>query len=533
MISRFFAILLAGVALGGCGQPAAHELDTGAAPEVDVSSHDFDFAECKKRIAAAEAEPVAPGAPRYDARRVALLGRAYGEPLLYVAEPPKPARDWADAYEDGLRLAVDFRPRIKLQAALKQFPKADLRRMFLRGGYLYSDNPHAAYALVRELTWGDLYDAPVVLVDRGAERIRLVRDASERPPIYRYGSGRLQGQPAKLFFGDRSATDERELDEPLHRDLRELRDRVGFDRIAPEHVTKTAIVASLRFGERTVRALLVSQGARLDLACYAASRDERAAIAKRVEDTAWRRRAVAGLHHAVDEILGEELPFDRPYDAKDHLDDGKLRPSWEQAYKLGQSTYGMSPEGHSYFVFDTKGRPLPPETCVAMVADSYERASGTWYRPLGQDRARTPGGVDFKALGLDNRSGVLAFGLFADAHPELFASRRFSGAERIPFERRDDFFAFLLANADKFAPGDVLAIQGPKPDGYVHQHAILLEDVDPISGFPYAMADQMKRPRRRSWEGIMGEAPKRALLYHLHPTDAFFAHLAAQADKRN
>jgi hypothetical protein len=61
----------------------------------------------------------------------------------------------------------------------------------------------------------------------------------------------------------------------------------------------------------------------------------------------------------------------------------------------------------------------------------------------------------------------------------------------------------------------VVAIQGIKRDGNIHQHAILIERTDPMTGFPYGLADQMKWPRRRTWEGIMGEAPRRSLLFHL------------------
>ncbi|MEQ9319664.1 MAG: hypothetical protein RIF41_10940, partial [Polyangiaceae bacterium] len=67
--------------------------------------------------------------------------------------------------------------------------------------------------------------------------------------------------------------------------------------------------------------------------------------------------------------------------------------------------------------------------------------------------------------------------------------------------------------------------QGPKPDGYVHQHAILVEDTDPVTGMPYSLADQMKWPRLRTWEGIMAEAPKRALLYHVRPKTSFLTRL--------
>ena len=74
-------------------------------------------------------------------------------------------------------------------------------------------------------------------------------------------------------------------------------------------------------------------------------------------------------------------------------------------------------------------------------------------------------------------------------------------------------------------PGDVIAIQGKKADGKIHQHAILVEWADPITGFPSGLADQMKRPRRRTWEGIMAEAPLRSLLYRARPRDTVWTRL--------
>ena len=89
--------------------------------------------------------------------------------------------------------------------------------------------------------------------------------------------------------------------------------------------------------------------------------------------------------------------------------------------------------------------------------------------------------------------------------------------ERIKFRNRSRFFGFLVREADRFAPGDVVAIQGLKNDGLVHQHAILIEDTDPLTGFPYALADQMRVPRQRTWEAIMAEAPLRSLFFKVRP----------------
>jgi len=143
-------------------------------------------------------------------------------------------------------------------------------------------------------------------------------------------------------------------------------------------------------------------------------------------------------------------------------------------------------------VFDETGRPLPPETCVAMILDAYERASGHWYRSRGEPAGRTEGGVDFNSLGIRNRAGVISFEEFAESAPALFESYRFSARERVPFGERERFFATIMEHKRGFLPGDVIAIHGPKPDGYVHQHAILVADIDPLTGFPYLLADQMK-----------------------------------------
>jgi hypothetical protein len=297
--------------------------------------------------------------------------------------------------------------------------------------------------------------------------------------------------------------------------------------------TQDGMVAELRFPAslatgatdaekaRWVTALIDADGAHLELACLDAPRKRRKAVAAAVEADAPRRRSVATLQHAVRMLSYEKPPFDRPRGVKDHLSDGQLRPLWEFAYKRGH--HGFEHEEKAYLVFDRKGRPYPPQMCVSFILDAYERASGTWYGTVDEPRERSVGSIDFDELGVKNRAGVLAFEKFAESRPDLFVTSRFE--ERIPFAQRDDYFAYLVEHADRFQPGDVVSIQGPKPDGYVHQHAILVEDTDPITGMPYSLADQMKWPRLRTWEGIMAEAPKRALLYHVRPKTHFLTRL--------
>jgi hypothetical protein len=166
-----------------------------------------------------------------------------------------------------------------------------------------------------------------------------------------------------------------------------------------------------------------------------------------------------------------------------------------------------------------------PEVCVDFVLDSFERTSGTWFTPRGGALHRVHGKLDFDDTGIKNRRGVIAFGLFAEQRPDLFEVRRFAGEDRIQFKERTRYFDYLTDHADEVRPGDVISIQGKKRDNKIHQHAILVEWADPITGFPSGLADQMKRPRRRTWEGIMAEAPLRALFYRARPRDTVWEKL--------
>jgi hypothetical protein len=329
------------------------------------------------------------------------------------------------------------------------------------------------------------------------------------------------GHAADLLFGDRVAASEADLARPLHRDLAALADDVGFDRTHIKHLTEEAIVADLRFGEVWTEALLESNGASLKLACMAAEDTTQKAIEAFLAKTAIQRRALAALRTAVTAQADEALPFDRPAQEPNHLRDGTLRPMWINAYLRGQNSFSFEEKG--YPVYDAAGRPSPPEVCVDFVLDTYERASGTWFRPRGEPPGRVIGKLDFREIDIPNRRAVLAFGDFAEVTPELFEFRRWKGEERIPFAQRSRFFEYLTEHADEVRPGDVIAIQGYKADDNIHQHAILVERADPVTGFPFGLADQMKRARRRTFEGIMAEAPKRSLFYRARPTEALLA----------
>jgi hypothetical protein len=511
MLRRFSLPLLA---LAACAPPPGPPAEAFTAAVVaPLIAEDLELGACRARVAEARATEAVVGTPELDARRPAMLGRALGEPVIFRAPPAGGRDEKPRGHATVQRLVRSHR-----------HDKASLRDQVLRDGYLYSEDPVEAFILVKELTLVDLFDEDRIFLFRGETLHTLERRKAkyDRGFAYVHVDGPEKGREAKLFGFDRVGLDEAAVrGGPLHRDLRSLRNRVGFDRMRIEHHGERAMVASLRFDARWVTALIEVDGPHLELGCLEADAGTRAEVEAFVAAEAPRRRAVAALQRAVGMMAEERMPFDRPRSAEDHLSDGQLRPQWEYAYKRGY--FGFSHEEQGYGVFDRDGRPLPPQTCVELVLDTYERASGTWFRPQGEAREKVIGGIDFAAIGVQNRSGVLAFEKFAEERDDFFATQRFP--ERIAFRDREAFFGNLVEKADSFRPGDIVAIQGPKPDGYVHQHAILIEDVDPMTGMPFALFDQMKHPRRRTWEMIMGEAPLRALLYHVRPRDDLFLRL--------
>lgn len=447
---------------------------------------------CDARIALARSRAPAWAPTAYDSARAEILGRARGEPVVFVREPtPAAARPG-----DALR-----RLRGRRQ---------ELRGAVLREGYVFADSPAEARVLTTELTLGALFDEPTVYLQRGATVHELSRRTARGATSYVDADGRA----AELLFGDRVALTRDELATPLHIDVAALADVEGLDRVRPSTRGEDELVAEIEVGATRAVALLTRRGAEVELTCVDEVHREELMAAKAA--TAGHRAALARLRAAVDVAVREELPFDRPIGEKTAEKDGQRRPVWEDAYRRGVDWFVA--EGGTYPVFDARGEPHPPEVCVEFIVDSFERATGTWYRRRGDgERARVRGLLDFGALGLTNRRGVLAFEAWATKETELFDVRRFAGAERVPFGQYAAFIRGIQALGE-LAAGDVVAIQGRKRDGLVHQHGILVLRTDPVTGFPFDLADQMRRARRRTWDGIMAEAPLRSLLYRARPS---------------
>lgn len=490
---------------------------------------------CRARAAALQRAPDLGGAPAFEQNRIAILGRARGEPLVLVREPAAtPDSALAPELLASRRAFEAGRPGdrvVKLHARHRNDPAA-LRALVLREGYLYTPDPRDALALVTRLELPDLFAEPEIWLARGKDIHRLVRTVEGRgrrtTTSYRHQGGALDGRRADLLFGDRIALTADALAAPLHRDLRALAADVGFDRARILHRSADALVAELRFSAAPaepiwIPAVIDTQGAAARLECLAAAPEKRAAVQAARDATAFRRRVFARMREQIAAQVDEALRFDRPEGEEGPDRDGHLRPVWMDAYLRGRQSFEVDEK--SYQVYDAAGRPWPPQVCVDFVLDTYERSAGTWFAARGDKPARMRGRFDFNDTGIKNRRGVIAFGEFAEAQPDLFNVRRFQGPERVPFGERERYFQNLLDHADDIREGDVVAIHGLKRDDRIHQHAILVEWNDPLTGFPAGLADQMKRPRRRTWEGIMAEAPKRSLYYRVRPTDALLKRL--------
>lgn len=512
------AVLVLALSALGCRADPCAQADRPARPVASsgiLPAFDQAEAVCRLRARALLDAPELPGTPAFDAQRAEVLGRARGEAVVFVREPTR-SQDTSDPDASAVQQTFDrSAPGARVGATVRKLHdrKLLLRKLLLPEGYAYSANPHDALALVRDVHISDLFDEPDLWLQRRTTVYHLQREQVRGTPLYRYADSPREGREAQLIFGDRLAAVSDDLASPLHRDIHGFSLDLGFDRIAIVRRTNDALLAELRFGSRAFRAVVASRGAELSVECLVGNAEARAAFEAVKTARASYARSLRTLEDTVDLQLDGAFRFDRPRDEKGPDKDGFLRPLWLDAYR--RSAQSFSYDGVSYPVLDTKGRAWPPEVCVDFVLDTFERASGTWFTSPPEKPLRVVGDLDFDRFGIKNRRGVIGFVAFAEEHPELFEVRRFQGAERIPFGQRSAFFAFLSAHAEEFAPGDIVAIQGLKRDGRIHQHAILVETVDPLTGFPHGLADQMKMPRRRTWEGIMAEAPARSLLFRI------------------
>ena len=469
---------------------------------------------CAETLSRLGAEAALPGAPVNSGfERGYLLGRARAEPVAFSRRPSFDVQR-GSLLARALReeLAVEEHPAFAFERVLAKVKKSPelAREVFLTEGYLYSERPELAVLYVNYLALGLLFREPELRLARGADIWSLKR----RDNDYEYVDGPQRGERARILLFDRVFVAGKEPGPALHFDLRAAAAQSLSDEIVIERITENGVVASLRFGTQALSAAFKRSGSALHLDCQRVPPAMRE-VASRARDLAKRRAHVTEvLARVVKNEVDEGLPFDEPK-TEEGQQDGQLRPAWRRAYLDGLDRYTFNDD--SYWVFDQHGRPHVPQVCIDFVTDTLERASGARFRPRGERREFVRGALDFDAFGLDNRRSVETFIGFARAHPEWFEFTETTLAERVPFRDRSAFFRDVYTHRDEYRPFDIVTVFGLRSDGKLHHHSFFVADRDPITGMPIAVVANAGRPRIRSWENELQNAPQRAILAHIRP----------------
>jgi hypothetical protein len=341
-----------------------------------------------------------------------------------------------------------------------------------------------------------------------------LRHAVRRKNEYVWADGVDAGKPARLWLFDRAFVHGQPRSPDKHVSVGDLRERIGATRIEVDTLTKEAATAHIVYAENSVPALLAVREGRLELDCEIVSPHVAAAIDEARARAMRRNRVLARLRATIEEQVEEGLPFDEPK-TEEGQQDGKLRLQWRTAYKNGFDRYDFN--GDEYRVFGAGGIPRIPQVCVDFVTDTWERMAGTRWARRGEARQRRIGRLDFDALGIENRRSVENLVDFAVAHPDWFELMLIPESERITFADRSSFFRRLFELRADFQAGDVVAILGPRDDEKLHYHSFFIVAEDPLSSMPTQVAANAGRPRIRSWEGEMQNAPRRSIMARIRP----------------
>jgi hypothetical protein len=474
-------------------------------------------ASCAELIAEAERMPAEAGTPLLDKNRDVVLLYAKSEPVLFTSEPA--------ANEKGSQAARTYRAMLRTTSSPwsildKLWPVFSLnpelgRAVLLRDGYLYADRPELAFALVDLVTVQMLFSDHSVWIQRGERTLHAERTKAGR---YVFSDGAERGERVKLLLFDRVGTGTPPA--PLHRDFRALRQTLGFDAVDVKRLGAERIVANLRYGALSVPALLASEGAHLSLVCEAVPPGREEALTAARAEHARRERALVPLRAAIRAGVREGLPFDEPL-TEYGQQDGRLRGQWLAAYENGKNDFEFQTD--KYHVFNATGRPLVPEVCVDFIFDSFERASGTWWRPRGEPRERVVGKLDFTTLPDEQRRRATSFIDYAERHPESFEVYTLPENERVPFKFGKRLADYLVAAAPQFRPGDVVLIRGYAPwdkpwkPKIMHFHSFFVYESDPVTGMPIALAGNPGRPLLQTWQFEAFRTPDRSIWYRVRP----------------
>ena len=466
------------------------------------------------------AAPAAPGNPTFEATRAAMVGRVRGATVVWKREP----RGQEDAAAAIGKLEAASRPLRAVRDLIYRHRNepGQLRASFLREGYLYLRGVDAAVAAVQQLGLAQLFDAPTLFLVRDG----VVHELRRHGRDYLHAGGALDGERAELLFADRVGQDREALERtPLAVDFSAAQEQLAFERIVIEHLSDEQMVATVRYGGPDgvwVSALFDIRGASARLECHQVAAEQADRVAAAYEQAQRARDVQAAIRAAAEAQVREQLPFDAPRGAGDPDDKYPLRARWMDAYSKSLRTFRFGER--RYDVYDDQGRPRPPQVCIDFVYDTWERAAGTWYAPIGDaDGGSTPapqrliGGLDMDAIGLDDRRRVSRFLDFAQAHSEKFDVWQVSEEDWVLYQQHQEFFAMLTKHADRFARGDMLVVRRPKLKKLALHHTMIVIEIDPLTGIPVLLAANAARPRIQTFEGVMQTSPKRYLKWRIRP----------------
>ena len=469
---------------------------------------------CAVTIARLGTEPALPGAAiNGQLTRAILLGRARAEPVVFWRAPVfDEARGTLQARALRADLAADEHPAYAFERALAKARKSPelAREVFLTEGYLYTESAELGALFVNYLALGLLFREPELRLARGRDVWALRR----RDADYVYVDGPLRGERATLLLFDRVYVADKEPSSALHLDVRGAATRALADELRLDRLTEHGAVGALRFGSVWLETAFKRTPGALELDCQRVPAAGAEGIARARALTKRRQHVTELLARVVKNEVDEGLPFDEPK-TEEGQQDGSLRPAWLRAYLGGSDRYTFNDD--TYWVFDNRGRPHVPQVCIDFVTDTLERASGARFRPRGEPREFVRGLLDFDAFGLDNRRGVGTFVGFTRAHPEWFEFTETTPEQRLPFRARAAFFRDIYEHRDEYRPFDIVTIFGLRSDGKLHYHSFFVADRDPVTGMPIAVVANAGRPRIRSWENEMQNAPQRGILAHIRP----------------
>lgn len=522
-------LLLAAFAIAACNDPAPEpepssppnapaasvvtsprETDDGSPSKSDAKLKEAQtrFESAKRAIDEALAAPALPGAPEFEKHRAQLVARAKSEPVFFLRRPGADPDASKGVAAQRLRFErTDFAWR-SMRDLKRQFKRKKdvLRQLFLSEGYVFSDSPNHAFTLVSQLRPGVLFDDETLWIQRGSQTFHAKLDGEGD---YVYTDGPQVNKRVRLLHLDRVGTGP--IPEPLHVDFRELRYRHFFDRAKVRRITQEKIVADLRYGELWVPTLLGREGATLSVEHEQIAPADVETFESAKDLLRRKSRVHSKLREAMRAAIDEGLPFDEPK-TEFGQEDGKLRRLWRHAYLNGRTRYKFNDDRYS--VFGKEGQPLVPQVCIDYMVDTFQRASGSWYRPK-QDgvRERTRGKLDFGDVGVDNLRRTQFFVNLAKERTDWFDVRSFPENDRVELGYKDRFFDWLLKNVDEFDAADIILIRGMTPWDEIdeHTHSFFIYETDPMTGIPIAIAGNAGPANLWSWETEARRTPHRTV----------------------